>query len=533
MKRLLPILFAAALGAGCEPKEVNYALKIVTQSCDSQANPFDGVQFLRIRVTGDEMEPVETITSANPATREAKVPQIPAGKRRIVEVRGYDSDPASSGRTVSVGRSLPFDVPDVVPEDLVGRPVELSVVLRKVNTFSPVVSVTSPTQCQQLKVARAGHTATLLADGRVFIAGGFNFRPGVAERQALTATEIFNPATGTFETARPLSITSQGVPYELPRAYHAAIRIPNGQVVLWGGEVYVGGVNNTVSPIAWINFYDPVADDYGTVGSRDPPAIKRTRHSMAIDANGKVLVVGGLTFKSSLVPADEVEWLDPTASRDLFKIVPGVTLPRLGATVMPVKKGEFIAVAGGTDGTAMRPEITYFKFTGAGFAQQSLTPAPRLADPGRRGAAAATIRNGDDLVILGGYGHPTNLSPLASSEVLTAGTASVAVGPDVRAARGDLCAVTMSDGTVLATGGRTSDAGGPPRSDATAVLVSASTSGAVGSVAVPNLPRPRYHHTCTALLDGTVLITGGINEGVDGSLEILQDAWIYTPTPSN
>ncbi len=254
---------------------------------------------------------------------------------------------------------------------------------------------------------------------------------------------------------------------------------------------------------------------------------------MAVDANGKVLVVGGITYKSSIVPADEVEWLDPEVSTNLFKIVDGVTLPRLGATVMPIKKGEFIAVVGGTDGSTLRNEVTYFKFNGTTFAQQSLNPAPRLADPGRRAAAGALIRGGEDLVLLGGYAHATNVSPLASSEVLTAGTATVSPGPDVRAARGEICAVTMADGSVLAVGGRTSDSGGPARSDATAILVSSTAAGAIASVAVPNLPRPRYGHTCTALLDGSVLVTGGINESIDGSLEILQDAWIYTPTPAN
>lgn len=533
MKRLLLSALLATTLLACQPKEVNYALKIVTQSCEAASNPFDGVQFLRIRVTGPGMEPVETVTPSNPATREAKVPQIPSGDDRVIEVRGYESDPAANGRVVSIGKSLPFDVPDVVPEDLVGKAVEVNVVLRKVNTFSPVVAAASPDQCEKLEVARAGHTATLLADGRVYIAGGFNFKPGAAEKQALSATEIFDPNTGAFTPARPLSLTSQGVVYELPRAYHAAVRIPNGQVVLWGGETYGGGTNNTISPIAWLNFYDPVADDYYAVGSRTPPAIKRSRHSMAVDANGKVLVVGGITYKSSIVPADEVEWLDPAASSNLFKIVEGVTLPRLGATVMPVKKGEFIAVLGGTDGSSLKNDVTYFKFTGTTFAQQGLNPAPRLADPGRRAAAGALIRGGEDLVLLGGYAHSTNVSPLASSELLTAGTATVSIGPNVGTARGEICAVTMGDGSVLAVGGRTSDGVGPARSDATATIVLASPSGAVTSIAAPNLPKPRYGHTCTALLDGSVLITGGINESVDGSIEILQDAWIYTPAPTN
>ena len=119
MKRLL--LSALALSAlGCAPKEVQYDLNIVPHSCDPSANPFDGVQFLRIRVTGQEadgglMEPKTVISASNPATHEAKIPEIPAGPVRVIEVRAYDGDPNAGARVISMGKSLPFPVPDVVP----------------------------------------------------------------------------------------------------------------------------------------------------------------------------------------------------------------------------------------------------------------------------------------------------------------------------------------------------------------------------------------------------------------------------------
>jgi len=111
MKRLLLSALLAVGSFGCAPKEVNYAVNIVTQSCDPAANPFDGVQFLRIRVTGDGMDPKTEISASNPTTRTAKIPEIPAGPARVIEVRGYDGDPNSGARVVSVGKSLPFDVP--------------------------------------------------------------------------------------------------------------------------------------------------------------------------------------------------------------------------------------------------------------------------------------------------------------------------------------------------------------------------------------------------------------------------------------
>jgi hypothetical protein len=530
MRRLLLSALLAVGSFGCAPKEVNYAVKIVTQNCDASANPFEGVQFLRVKVTGDAMEPKIATSAANAATPELKIPEIPAGSKRVIEVRAYDGEPTNGGKVISVGKSLPFDVPDVVPVELMGGSIGVNVILRKVNTFSPIVSAAAPTQCQQLRVNRTGHTATLLKNGKVFIAGGWNFKQATAEKKALADTEIFNPATGAFELAKSISITSQGAVYELPRALHTATLLPSGQVMLWGGETYSGGTSNNVSVISTILFYDNDVDDYGAIGPRTPAAIPRSRHSAAVDQNGKVLIVGGITRKSSIVPVDEVEWLDP--STNLYKIVEGVTLPRLDAVVMPVKRGEFIAVAGGTDGAMMKNDISFFKFNGQIFGQQSLSMPPRLTDPGRRSAAGAVIRDGADLILLGGYSTPTTVSPVASSEVLNAAAATVAPGPDVRTARGEMCAVTLADGTVLAIGGRTTDSGSPPRADATAVVITASSSGGVTSIGAPNLPRGRYGHTCTALADGTVLVTGGLNETSSGALEVLQDAYIFTPTPA-
>jgi len=525
------IVVALALSA-CAPKEINYEVQIVTQSCDSSVDPFQGVQFLRVYVRAEDISSLDVISPANPATRQVKIPQIPAGPRRVVEVRAYDGDPVAGGRVVSMGKSLPFDVPDVVPDELMGSSIAVKVFLRKVDAFSPVVSAAAPTQCQKLKVARAGHTATELKNGKVFIAGGFNLKPGSPEKQALADTEVYNPATGAFESTKDISITSSGSLTRLPVAYHTATRLNSGQVLLWGGEVYLGGVNNTVSPRAQLLVYDNDVDDFGAFPSRtSPSSIPRSHHRAAIDLNGKVLIVGGQTRVSSLVPASEVEWFDPEATSNQYKVVDGVSLPRLDPSVVAVKQGEYIAVAGGTDGSALKTEVTFFKFNGTTFAQQSLANPPRLADPGRRAAGATAIRGGADMIVVGGYNDPALVAPVATSEIVSSQSATVSPGPNV-GARGELCAVTMPDGTVMAIGGRTSTmAGMTGVSDGTSTLVKVNAQGGVTSLPGPTLPVPRYAHTCTALQDGTVLVTGGINEIAGGSVTILQDAFIYQPAP--
>jgi hypothetical protein len=78
------------------------------------------------------------------------------------------------------------------------------------NSFSPAGS---------LALARAGHTATLLGDGKVLVAGGANDAP--------TATsERYDPALNLFQPADTLAS---------PRLYATATALPGGKVFVAGG----------------------------------------------------------------------------------------------------------------------------------------------------------------------------------------------------------------------------------------------------------------------------------------------------------
>ena len=79
-----------------------------------------------------------------------------------------------------------------------------------------------------MAVSRSNHTATLLTDGTVLIAGGSN-RDGTT-----STTEIYNPATGTFQ---------MGATLQQARFSHTATLLPDGGVVITGGAVTTDGVH--------------------------------------------------------------------------------------------------------------------------------------------------------------------------------------------------------------------------------------------------------------------------------------------------
>ena len=287
------VVLSLLLVASCGPKEITYALTVVTTSCDPAIEPFKGVKYVQVRVTGDGIK-TPLVSTAAASSKALTIPQLPSGKRRVIEVRGYDGDPNASAKVISVGHSLPFEVFDVVPAALNGQPVKVNVFLRKVGVFNPITSLATTSECVKLRIPRAGHTATLLNSGKIFIAGGYN-QSGLY-KTALSDAEIFNPETNAFESAQDIAIRSTSGETKLPKAFHTATKLPNGQVLLWGGESYVQQNNmptNIVAPNASIVVYDETVDRYGPTRRDDPPSIPRSHHAAALDQNGNVLVAVG------------------------------------------------------------------------------------------------------------------------------------------------------------------------------------------------------------------------------------------------
>lgn len=90
--------------------------------------------------------------------------------------------------------------------------------------FDPATETFTP--AGSLQIARCRHTATLLDDGRVLIAGGSTSVSYAAARGRRTA-ELYDPATGTFTLAWPMTA---------PRQNHAAVPLDDGRVFLAGGS---------------------------------------------------------------------------------------------------------------------------------------------------------------------------------------------------------------------------------------------------------------------------------------------------------
>lgn len=68
MRRSAVVGLILAFAAGCAPKDVFYKVTIVTSGCDPANDPFDGVQYLKVRVLGDGLDKPLEATSAKDAS---------------------------------------------------------------------------------------------------------------------------------------------------------------------------------------------------------------------------------------------------------------------------------------------------------------------------------------------------------------------------------------------------------------------------------------------------------------------------------
>jgi WD40 repeat protein len=128
-----------------------------------------------------------------------------------------------------------------------------------------------------LTISRFGHTATLLQDGRVLLTGGYTFD---IQKPTQTA-EIYDSASGKFTPAGDITT---------PRGNNSAALLPNGRVLIVGGA-------------AGAELYDPATNSFFPA-----PTVSANRCSASATtlANGRVLIAGGTDCSNTILDTAEI-----------------------------------------------------------------------------------------------------------------------------------------------------------------------------------------------------------------------------------
>jgi Galactose oxidase, central domain len=349
-----------------------------------------------------------------------------------------------------------------------------------------------------MRVARSGHTATLLRDGRVLAVGG-----ETANREMLDSTELFDPVTEQW---------SDGPRMATPRANHIASLLPTGQILIAGGGPSTPtsqALGGDVSAAAMI--FDPTSNELVSVSSMH---FARSHFGAVTLTNGRVLIVGGAGAEQVNVsncgaapycgpygkPLSKTELFEPETRS--FSLAGDLTAPRLAFSVTAFAAPERVMVAGGWNPEAsplgLRSTESYDAST------RLWTPWAQLPGPGREHHGAARL--GSDRIVVAGGKEP-NVSPLHTS-VLLSNQGTAMEGPNFSAPRTTPGIVTLQSGDVLVVGGFNQRA----KSGQTVLRESTILSTEATWTKIGDLNAGRLLHTTTLLSDGRVLVCGGIDE---------------------
>jgi hypothetical protein len=233
---------------------------------------------------------------------------------------------------------------------------------------------------ESMHEARIGPTGVLLGNGRVLLAGG---EPSTGI--SLPSMEIFDPKSGKF--------TKAGMMIG-PRAIHTATLLRDGRVLIVGGQRARGELLSSAE------IFDPATGVVRPTGSLSVPRLK---HAAVLLADGKVLIVGGSSTDTQVL--DSTEIYDP-ATR---KFSPG---PKMSAVrhkipdAVAVLPTGTVVVAGGA------PRVEYWTPGESNFTSWS----EATVEGPMAFVTASPLRSGG-ILVLGGYNERTQ--PSAAAMLLT------------------------------------------------------------------------------------------------------------------
>jgi hypothetical protein len=238
-----------------------------------------------------------------------------------------------------------------------------------------------------LASARLFHTATLLRDGRVLVVGGCVSDPC---REGLSSADIFDPASGSWSSAGSMATGRQ---------LHTASLLADGRVLVAGGCAF----ELCPTPFTSAELFDPSSSRWSSAGDMTN---RRFIHSATVLADGRVLVAGGLAGPDAALASSEL--YDPgSGTWSATGVMSGT---RECHAAVRLADGRVLAAAGYSGGFLVSTEI-YDPATGSWTAVEDLAV-------GRDCPGNVLLQDGR-VLFAGGIGNPNN--PLASVEIYAPG----------------------------------------------------------------------------------------------------------------
>ncbi|MFM2295889.1 MAG: hypothetical protein RLZZ350_2302 [Verrucomicrobiota bacterium] len=387
------------------------------------------------------------------------------------------------------------------------------------------------TVANPMSEARKEHTATLLTNGQILVVAGYNT---VGFAGGLASVELFSPATGTWTNI--VSIPTGG-------SYgHTATLLPNGKVLIAGGYLQTNGGVITPSLVSYLYNPTNVAQPWtgrfmsyshhhhtatllqdgtvliagigggselynpntGTWATTPGAGGQRDSHTATLLPNGQVLVAGGGDGTAELYNPITGLWT-PTGT---------MNSPRMAHTATLLPSGKVLVAGGYADSNdATMPTNTaelYNPATGTWTSTGSMTY--------RRGHHTATLLPDGKVFVSGGW----NLGFITYGETYNPATGTWTTNAAYSPARYGSTATLLPNGKIFFVGGSSGAAGVTAESQGLSPLSSA------------DLYQPYVAQALAVNLDKYVsLSSSSLIAGTNYQIQISSDStnWISTNAP--
>ena len=380
---------------------------------------------------------------------------------------------SGTGPTVNARTSVTDCAVDTSPQPPWGRSVTppgkpqctLQITWDDTKVVYPALVDPAWTMTGDLASARGGHSATLLASGRVLVAGGIDAGTGVTHASA----ELYDPTTKTWAATGSMA---------QPRRDHTAHRLPDGTVLVVAGSYSASSET-----------YNPATGTWTARGNLGEPRSYASGTSLS---DGRVLVTAGLDSlghalaTAALFNPQTSTWLPAGA----------MTRPRAFMPAITLDDGRVLVAGGTTDGTASacsRSAETFDPSTNTWTATGDMATA-RCNHVGRALPGVALVAGGADEL-----GNDTSAVEIYSASLGQWRTSGDQLPTATRLTR----PAFLPDGTLIVTGG----VSGTATQSTTSLYRYRNNSGYW--VTGPELAVPRTYHTTTALDAQSILVAGG------------------------
>lgn len=325
---------------------------------------------------------------------------------------------------------------------------------------------------------RSGHSATLLPDGKVLIAGGMR-----RNQDFYRSAELYDPATGKFRPTGDMAIAAVG---------RSAVLLRSGKVLTMGGWAGHGSTDSA-------ELYDPATGKFTQIARI---TTKRGRPSATLLSNGDVLIAGGANHDTPGGIASAEIFHAATLT---FEPVSSMHYGRISHTATLLNDGRVLIAGGRGDNLTATAELYDPK-------TKQFTPTGSLITA-RYKHTAGLLPDGR-MLIAGGSDERDWSGSLSSTEIYDPRTGKfTATSPlnDVRFKLPDE-AVQVASGRLLIAGG--------------SKLVEIYDPATGKFLIASGQLNDKWHFmTETRLNDGRVLLTGGYPNSDRATTE----TWIYRP----